>query len=337
MRNDPSAFRNIGRNGSTRQQAVTLKRPRQIPTLGAACRKAEKAFIIIWIADHDQHCVPSGISCIQRRVRQLLPNAASLRVWRDGDRPDQDHGTQRPGFFFQRNLPALDRSAQRVFTIKHSKAQISLCAEPFTQTVSRSALAVSPKRRVEQLLDQSRFNHGKGGETGQHIILETEEQSAITPSARYSMLCSALFRFSAACANRQRIQILDSKTGPMDDCLQLEVHDLEVQVLTGIFSEETHLPQPLRISVTVDLDCPDHFAPDTPLSASKNYMDIKRAMTDALPAGVHFVLIEAVADHIAETLFVQDIRVQRVTVKIVKLAIAEGGEAIGVRMVRHRR
>lgn len=123
----------------------------------------------------------------------------------------------------------------------------------------------------------------------------------------------------------------------MDDCLQLEVHDLEVQVLTGIFSEETHLPQPLRISVTVDLDCPDHFAPDTPLSASKNYMDIKRAMTDALPAGVHFVLIEAVADHIAETLFVQDDRVQRVAVKIVKLAIAEGDEAIGVRMVRHRR
>jgi 7,8-dihydroneopterin aldolase/epimerase/oxygenase len=123
----------------------------------------------------------------------------------------------------------------------------------------------------------------------------------------------------------------------MNDILQLEVHDLEFSVLTGIYSEETHLPQPLRISVTVDLDCPDHFAPDTPLSASKNYMDLKHAMTTALPHGVHFVLIEAVADHIAETLFVQDKRVQRVEIKIVKLAIAESGEAIGVRMVRHRR
>ena len=28
----------------------------------------------------------------------------------------------------------------------------------------------------------------------------------------------------------------------MEDSLQLEVHDLEVQVLTGIYSEETHLP-----------------------------------------------------------------------------------------------
>lgn len=123
----------------------------------------------------------------------------------------------------------------------------------------------------------------------------------------------------------------------MNDSLQLEVHDLEVQVLTGIYSEETHLPQPLRISVTIDIDCPDHFAPDTPLSASKNYMDLKRAMSDALPHGVHFVLIEAVADHIAETLFVQDARVRRVAVKIVKLAIAESGEAIGIQLVRYRK
>lgn len=120
------------------------------------------------------------------------------------------------------------------------------------------------------------------------------------------------------------------------DRLTLEVRDLEVPVLTGIYSEETHLPQPLRISVTVDLECPEHFAPETPLTASKNYMDIKRAMTAALPEGVHFVLIEAVADHIAETLFVQDRRVQRVEVRIVKLAIAEGSEQIGITLVRHR-
>jgi 7,8-dihydroneopterin aldolase/epimerase/oxygenase len=123
----------------------------------------------------------------------------------------------------------------------------------------------------------------------------------------------------------------------MNDLLQLEVLDLEVLVLTGIYSEETHLPQPLRISVRVDLDCPDHFAPNTPLSASKNYMDLRHAMTTALPVGQHFVLIEAVADHIAETLFVQDRRVAKVEVSIVKLAIAEAGESIGIRMIRHRR
>jgi 7,8-dihydroneopterin aldolase/epimerase/oxygenase len=122
----------------------------------------------------------------------------------------------------------------------------------------------------------------------------------------------------------------------MNDLLQLQVLDLEVPVLTGIYSEETHLPQPLKISVIVDLAIPPHFAPDTPLSASKNYMDLKRAATDALPTGVHFVLIEAVADHIAETLFVQDKRVTRVEIQIVKLAIAEAAESIGVRMIRHR-
>ena len=117
--------------------------------------------------------------------------------------------------------------------------------------------------------------------------------------------------------------------------LTLEVANLEVPVLTGIYSEETHLPQPLRISVKVDLKCAEHYAPDTPLSASKNYMDVKRAMSH-LPEGVHFVLIEAVADHIIETLMVQDERVQRVEVKIVKLAIADDGEEIGITMARSR-
>ena len=123
----------------------------------------------------------------------------------------------------------------------------------------------------------------------------------------------------------------------MRDLLQLQVHDLEVEVLTGIYSEETHLPQPLRISVTCDIDMPERFAPDTPLSASKSYIDLKHAATTALPKDVHFTLIEAVAEHVCETLFVSDARVQRVEVRIVKLAIAEQGESIGITMVRHRR
>ncbi len=123
----------------------------------------------------------------------------------------------------------------------------------------------------------------------------------------------------------------------MTDRLQLEVHDIEVPVLTGIYSEETHLPQPLRISLTVDMRCPDRFTPDTPLSASKNYLDLKHAASTALPAGVHFTLVEAVAEHICDTLFLQDERVLAVTVKIVKLAIAEAGESIGITLTRHRR
>ncbi|MES2754764.1 MAG: dihydroneopterin aldolase [Pseudomonadota bacterium] len=121
------------------------------------------------------------------------------------------------------------------------------------------------------------------------------------------------------------------------DRLTLEVRDIEVDVLTGIYSEETHLPQPLRISVAADLDCPDRFAPDTHLKASKNYLDLKHAATRALTGAGHFTLIEAVADHIAETLFLQDARVARVEVKIVKLAIAEAGESIGITLTRYRR
>ncbi len=120
------------------------------------------------------------------------------------------------------------------------------------------------------------------------------------------------------------------------DSLILEVADLEVDVLTGIYSEETGKPQPLRITVQARYDIADRYDPDTPLDASKNYMDLKQAASDGLPPGVHFKLIEAVADHICETLFVQDRRVQAVTVKIVKLAIAEANEKIGITLHRER-
>ena len=123
----------------------------------------------------------------------------------------------------------------------------------------------------------------------------------------------------------------------MPDSLILEVADFEHDVLTGIYSEETGRPQPLRFTISVRLKAEARYDPDTPLSASKNYMDLKWAASEALPAGVHFKLIEAVADHICETLFVQDDRVEQVTVRIVKLAIAEANEKIGITLTRERR
>ena len=121
------------------------------------------------------------------------------------------------------------------------------------------------------------------------------------------------------------------------DSLILEVADFEVDVLTGIYSEETGKPQPLRISIAAELKPADRFASDTSLSASKNYMDLKFAASEALPPDTHFKLIEAVADHICETLFLQDSRISAATVKIVKLAISENGERIGITLRRERR
>lgn len=124
---------------------------------------------------------------------------------------------------------------------------------------------------------------------------------------------------------------------PQDDFLVLEVDDLNLDVLTGIYSEETHLPQPLRISVHALLKVEDHYEPGTPLAKSKNYMDIKHAVMEAIPHDVHFTLIEAVADHIIDTLFLQDDKVRHVRVKIIKLALSEQGEAIGITLGRWRK
>lgn len=122
----------------------------------------------------------------------------------------------------------------------------------------------------------------------------------------------------------------------MADSLTLELADFVHEVHTGIYSEETGQPQPLKFTVKVKLKVKDRYDPDTALEASKNYMDLKFACSEAL-GNTHYKLIEAVADHVAETLFLQDERVQQVSVKIVKLALSEAGEQIGITLVRERR
>ena len=122
----------------------------------------------------------------------------------------------------------------------------------------------------------------------------------------------------------------------MADSLYLELGDFEHDVYTGIYSEETGKPQPLRFTVRVRLKAPRRFDPDTPLEESKNYMDLKFACSEAL-GDTHYKLIEAVADHVCETLFIQDSRVEKVQVRIVKLALSEAGESIGITLTRERR
>ena len=123
----------------------------------------------------------------------------------------------------------------------------------------------------------------------------------------------------------------------MADSLYLEIADFEHMVHTGIYSEETGRPQPLRFSVAVRLKPVAHYDAETSLDASKNYMDLKFAASEALGPDTHFKLIEAVADHVCETLFLQDTRVEAVTVKIVKLALSEADEKIGITLHRERR
>ena len=74
----------------------------------------------------------------------------------------------------------------------------------------------------------------------------------------------------------------------MKDTLTLRVADLETDVLTGIYSEETGKPQPLRITIEARMKPLDRYDPDTPLAESKNYMDLRHAATEAVPEGVHF-------------------------------------------------
>ena len=71
----------------------------------------------------------------------------------------------------------------------------------------------------------------------------------------------------------------------MNDSLILEVAEFEHDVLTGIYSEETGRPQPLRFTIKVRMKPLSRYDPDTPLDDSKNYMDLKFAASGALPEG----------------------------------------------------
>jgi 7,8-dihydroneopterin aldolase/epimerase/oxygenase len=118
--------------------------------------------------------------------------------------------------------------------------------------------------------------------------------------------------------------------------LTLWVRDVEVPVLTGIYSEETGRPQPLRISVEATLDAQPAYGPETPLAASRNYLDLKAAITAISTDGVHYTLVESVADTIIRRLLALDRRISAVKVDVHKLAISEAGEAIGITLMRNR-
>lgn len=122
---------------------------------------------------------------------------------------------------------------------------------------------------------------------------------------------------------------------PMADSLYLELVDFEHDVHTGIYSEETGKPQPLRFTVRARLRALPFYDAETALEESKNYMDLKEACSTGLGTR-HYKLIEAVADHICASLFAQDERIEEVQVKIVKLALSEASEQIGISLTRER-
>ncbi len=82
---------------------------------------------------------------------------------------------------------------------------------------------------------------------------------------------------------------------------------------------------------------PSTTRPTPRLDASNNYMDLKFACFRGARATRHFKLIEAVAEHVCETLFLHDTRIEEVSVKIVKLALSEADEKIGITLTRERR
>ena len=108
--------------------------------------------------------------------------------------------------------------------------------------------------------------------------------------------CSPNCDFRTLVESALRAARMTSRT----DSLILEVNDLVVDVLTGIYSEETGKPQPLRHLHRCALP-----ASRIAMIPTRRWMRRRTTWTSnsrssgGLPQGVHFKLIEAVADQIS--------------------------------------
>lgn len=127
-----------------------------------------------------------------------------------------------------------------------------------------------------------------------------------------------------------------SPVGLLTNHIMLEVEDVDIDIFTGVYSSETRRPQPLRITVRAWLDAAaDPFTDGHSLDTSIDYMRLKDAI-GALPVDRHFTLIEAVADALIAAIFGIDARIAMVEVRVVKLALSDGKQKIGVRVRRTR-
>lgn len=310
---------------AARQQAVTIDRTGDSPIASEFGGKLPETAIIIRIANHHERPVGMIACCSDQVIHQQTTDAATLQVGPDGNRADHyqrcDSATGRG----VGDRPAL-QAAQQICAGTGGKAERRNRQGTGAQPVRGAAKTIHPECGVEQRFDCIGRHCGQGIYLDQRSSLHYGER----PLGADAELVDHRPPHAACPMTRKEPTLIDS------DSLILEVHDLEVDVLTGVYSEETHLPQPLRISLVAELAVRDHYAPETPLGASKSYMDLKWAATDGLPKDVHFTLIEAVADHIAGTIFLQDDKVRAVTITIVKLAIAEAGERIGITLRRQR-
>ena len=126
-----------------------------------------------------------------------------------------------------------------------------------------------------------------------------------------------------------------SPVGLLVNHVMLEVEDVDIDIFTGVYSSETRRPQPLRITVRAWLDAAARFTDGHSLDTSIDYMRLKNAI-GALPVDRHFTLIEAVADELIAAIFGIDARIAMVEVRVVKLALSDRNQKIGVRVRRTR-
>lgn len=97
---------------------------------------------------------------------------------------------------------------------------------------------------------------------------------------------------------------------------KIKIKDLEVFCNHGVFPEENKLGQKFSVSATLYLDTRKAGKTDD-LTASVNYGTISHLITKEMTENT-FLLIERVAEHLAETILLSDELIQQVDIEIKK-------------------
>lgn len=119
----------------------------------------------------------------------------------------------------------------------------------------------------------------------------------------------------------------------MPDSIHIE--DLSVRTIIGVNAWERETPQTLRLTLVLELPLAQAAASDS-VADTLSYAEAADLIREHLTAN-HYLLIERLADQVAQTLLDTYRRLQAVTITVRKEDVVPGSAAVAVHLRRTRR
>lgn len=129
---------------------MPLDRTGNLPLAGRISIKTPETAIIFWIADHHQSIAGMRVDCLDQPVHERAACAVALKIRRDRNRANHDHGRFHPIRTVESHGPTLQRTNQRAIRIERRKRKVGDPGHAKADSVSGATVAVLPESRIKQ-------------------------------------------------------------------------------------------------------------------------------------------------------------------------------------------